>query len=108
MIDKKIRVTSFANELGGLSQGVGDIVNRDNTIFNLAHEKNPTDRIKEVTYDQTVCNYRPQKDEPHCTRLVAGDNLIVFPGNVITITTKKVLFNVTISTKDARLLCCNI
>ena len=78
----------------------------------MEHEKIPTDKRNDVTYGQIIWNYRPQKDEPHWTRLVAECNLISFPGDVRTITegikTARILFNITISTKGAQLLCCDI
>ena len=58
------------------------------------------------------CNYRPQKDVPHWTRLMEGVNLISFIGGVIKIIvdirTENFLSNITISTKGARLLLCDI
>ena len=51
---KNIWVKYFANELGRLAQGVGDILKGTNTIFFLAHEKMPTYRRKDVTYGQNV------------------------------------------------------
>ena len=53
-------------------------------------------------------NYRPKKDEPYQTRLVARCNLISFQVNISTVTasipTAKLLFNNTISTKGPRVL----
>ena len=72
--------------LGRLAQGVGDIVKMTNAIFSLEHDKTPTERKKDVTYRNIVCNYIPQKYKTHHTRFVAGGNLIGFPGNVSTIT----------------------
>ena len=76
------------------------------------HIKKPTDRRNEFTYGQIVWNYRPQKDKLHRTRLVTGGNLISFPEYISTkteeITTTKIFFNNTISTKGARFLCCDI
>ena len=71
----------FSNELGRLEQSVGDRVKGTDTIFSLEHEKIPTDRRKDVTYGKIIFNYRPQKDEPLRTRLVAGGNLVDFPGD---------------------------
>ena len=56
---KNIWVKYFANELGGLAQVVGYSVKGADTIFSLENEKIPTDRRKDVTYFQIVCNYRP-------------------------------------------------
>ena len=110
MINKKTRVKDFANELGRLAQGVGDRVNLTNTIFFFAHDKLPTDRRKDITYGQFVCNHRPQKNEPHQTRLVVGGNFVIFPGNFSTISAdtniEKLLSNINISTKGALFLFC--
>ena len=76
------------------------------------HTKIPIFREKDVTYDQICCNYKSQKVKPNRTRLVAGVSLISFPGYFSTITaditTEKLLFNRRISTKGARILCCDI
>ena len=75
---------SFDNELGRLSKGVGERIKGTDIIFLLAHEKILTDRRKDFTYVQIVCNCRPQKDKPNRTRLVAGGNLINFREDVST------------------------
>ena len=105
---KNTWLKSFSNKLVILVQGVGYILKGINTIVSLQHEKIPTYRRKDVTYDQIVCNFIPQKYEPQRTRLMAGGNLISFPGNIsrikTDITTEKILFNSTISTKGSRFL----
>ena len=67
---------------------------------------------KDATYGQFFFNYITQKDKPHWARLVPGVNLIRFIGNESTgtsdITTAKILFNSTISTKSVQLICCDI
>ena len=53
-------------------------------------------------------DYRPQKDEPHCTRLTVGGNLIDYPGEVSTptagTTTAKLVFNSVVSTPKAKFM----
>ena len=98
--------------LGRLAQGVGDIVKMTNAIFSLEHDKTPTERKKDVTYRNIVCNYIPQKYKPRHTRLVSGGILISFSINVSAITdnitTAKLLVNSTIYTKCEKFLCCGI
>ena len=48
--NQKKWVKYFANELGRLAQVVGDRVKFTNTIFILAHNKNPIERIKDAAY----------------------------------------------------------
>ena len=43
-------VKYFSNELGRLTQGLGDIVKCSNTIFLLLHDRIPTYRRKDITY----------------------------------------------------------
>jgi hypothetical protein len=57
------------------------------------------------TYACIVCNYRPQKDEPHRIWLTMGGDCIDYPWDksmqTAKITTAKLLFNSTISTPGA-------
>ena len=109
---KPIWTRSFSNELGRLAQGVGGRVEGTNTMFFIPKNKVPQDRFKDVTYGRIVVDYRPQKEEPHRTRLTVGGNLINYPGDVSTptadITTAKLLINSTISTPGARYMCCDV
>ena len=77
----------------------------------MGHVKIPTDSIKDFTYVEFF-NSTTQKDEPLQTRLVEGGNFTSFPGDVSTvtaeITTAKLLFNITISTKGEPFLFCDI
>jgi hypothetical protein len=61
---------------------------------------------KRATYGRICCNYRPQKDEPHCTRLTVGGDRITYEGDKSTPTanlvTAKLLIISTISTPQAR------
>jgi hypothetical protein len=56
-------------------------------------------------YGRIVCNYCPQKDKAHRTRLTVGGNCIDYPWKKSTptadLTTAKLLFNSTISTPSA-------
>ena len=66
--------TSFASELGRLAQRVGARIKGTDTIFFIPKTAVPPDGT--VTYGRIVCDYRPQKSEPECTRLTVGGNLV--------------------------------
>jgi hypothetical protein len=61
---------------------------------------------KKATYGRICCNYCPQKDEPHRTRLTVGSNHITYDGDKSTPTTDlitaKLLINSMISTPNAK------
>ena len=101
--NKKLWQTSFANELGRLTQGIRDIVGT-NTCFFIPFSQVPPDR--KPTYGRIVVSIRPEKNERHRTRLTVGGNLIDYPGIVSTdtadLTTAKILFNSVISTEGVR------
>jgi hypothetical protein len=93
---------SFANELGRLVQGICKHKGTDTCFF-----IKKLDILKGCmyTYSRVVCNYCPQKDEPHRTWLAVGGNRIDYPWNKSTstadLTTAKLLFYSTISTPGA-------
>jgi hypothetical protein len=60
---------SFANKLGCLFQGIRDIKGTDTCSF-IRKQQMP--QHKQATYGWFCCNYRPQKDELHCTPLTVG------------------------------------
>ncbi len=102
---------SFANELGRLSQGVGTrMPSGTETIWWIRKHQVPSDR--KVTYGRIVATIRPQKSEPHRTRLTVGGDRLDYPGAVSTptakLTTAKCLLNSTISTADARFMVADI
>jgi hypothetical protein len=94
---------SFANELGRLFQGIRNIKGTD-TCFFIWKQQMP--HHKRTTYGWICCNYCPQKDEPHCTRLTVGKDQITYNGNkstpTATLITAKLLINSTISTPKAK------
>jgi hypothetical protein len=103
---------SFANELGGLAQGIAKREKGTNTIFCIPHSKIPQDRRRDVTYGRICVDHRPQKKEANRTRLTVGGNLIEFPGDVSTPTadptTAKLVINQTLSTPHAKYMCGHI
>ena len=102
---REIWMTSFANELGRLAQGIRNIPGTD-TIDFISFSDVPEGET--VTYGRIVCTFRPQKDEPNRTRLTVGGNLLVALYDVSTptadLTTAKLLFNSVISTPGARFI----
>ena len=70
---KKDWFISAGNEVGRLAQGMPsrDIKGTD-TLFFIQKSEVPSDRWKDITYAQFVCDVRPQKKEKNHARLVAG------------------------------------
>ena len=92
--------------MGRLAQGLPGRVDGTNTLDFLAKSEVPSDRFKDVTYGQIVCNYRTEKEDPNRARLVVGGDRINYPGEVATPTcdmlTVKLLFNSIVSTPGAK------
>ena len=98
---------SGANELGRLSQGVGNRIAGTNTIFFIQKDQVPI--VFTVTYPRIVSTVHPEKDEPNRIRITDGGNLITdYPGTVSIETsdleTIKIHWNSVLSTKYARYL----
>ena len=59
-----------------------------------------------------MVDYRPQKTDPNRVCITAGVNLIKYPGELTTqtadLTTSKILWNIVISTQDAKYMCIDI
>jgi hypothetical protein len=107
--DPKFKETwerSSANDFGMLAQGVGNRVKGTNTIYFIHKREVPPDRFKDVTYLKFVCNVRPEKDDPNCTRATFGGTDIHYPDDCGTPTADllliKILLNSVISTPSAR------
>jgi hypothetical protein len=87
------------------AQGVGGRVTGTNTIFFIQKDHVPIDRRKDVMYGSFVCEFKPNKEEKHRTRLTAGGERINYPEDVGSptagMTLVKILLNSVISTKDA-------
>ena len=110
---------SYANELGRLCQGIGKAPNQPhptqpttkridgtNTFRPIHYADIPSNRRTDVTYTRVVCDIRPQKSDPHRTRITIGGNRICYPGDTGTKTGSlelcKLLFNSVISTANAK------
>ena len=104
---KKVWEISAANEFGRLCQGLSDgRVKGTNTIFFIKKDAVPSERRKDITYGNFLCQLRPQKTEIHRTQLTAGGDRVNYLGDAGTptadMTLFKILINSIISTKNAR------
>ena len=102
---------SFANELGRLSNGVGDrIPTGTGTIHYIKYDNMPKDRF--ATYGKIVCEYKPHKRKKNRSRLVVGGDKIDYPFNLYTptadITSFKCLINSVLSTQNAKFMTADI
>jgi len=105
---------SVGKEFDGLA--LGDTTSNTkgtNTIVFLDHDgicTIPTN--KTITYARIVVDYRPQKEDPNRNRITVRDNLINYPGELTTNTadliTSKILWNIVLSTSDARYMTVDI
>ncbi len=72
----------------------------------------PQDRCKDVTYGQTICNYRSEKQDPYRTRITMSRNLINYPNDCGTPTadhfTVKIMFNSVITMPNAKFMMIDI
>ncbi len=102
--------TLYSNELGLLCQGIcsGKAPNSKrvagtNTFFHIDYNNIPLHKRKEICHIMVVCEVRPDKDNPNCTRITIGGNCICYPGNVGTNTASlellKLLLNSVLSQK---------
>jgi hypothetical protein len=86
--------------------------NSSNTIKFIFLHKVLTDRMKDVTYRQFVCPFRPKKAEPNQMQFKVGGDRINYPCKVATPTAEmlvaKMLFNSVISTKSAQFITIDI
>ena len=77
-----------------------------NTMLFIAHDQVPRDQFKDASYGRIIVDYKPQKEEPHRTRLTVGGKLIYYEGDLRTptaeITTANIIINITISTSGLR------
>ena len=95
-----------------LAQGQAQLASGTNTLFFRKYEDILAERRKDVAYGRVVVDYRPQKEDPNCTRLTVGGDRIKYPGCVSTptaaLTTAKHFIDSTISTPRARYMCGNL
>ena len=78
------------------TEGKGKRVEGTDNFFVVKYNEIPTYRRKEITYTSVVCEVRPQKEDPNCTRITIGGNCICYPGDVGTLTASLELFKLLI------------
>ena len=95
---------SSMNEWGRLMKGHQTMASGTDTFKFIARMQIPDD--KKATYMAVVCAFRPEKEDPHRVRFVAGGDQVEYNGNTYTktadLTTVKVHFNSVVSTKNAK------
>jgi hypothetical protein len=84
-----------------------------NSIFVMMHnEISRIPRTQTVTYARIIVNFGPQKAKPNCICIMAGENLINYPGELSTqtanLTTFKLMWNSVLSTNRGRFMCLDI
>jgi hypothetical protein len=103
---KELWGESYTKELGCLAQGMPGVSKGTDTIVFIRHDNIPHNRKHDITYAQVCVNYCPEKEDPNCTRVTMGSNLLHYPGDCGTPTfdtiTVKLHLNSVISTKNAR------
>jgi hypothetical protein len=88
---------AVGKDFGGMAQGDNKMVqNGTNSIFVMTNEEIaciPPNHT--VTYARVVVNFCPQKADPHRILIIAGGNLINYPGKLLTqtadLTTSKLM-----------------
>jgi hypothetical protein len=101
----KIWQTAFGKDFGGMVQGNNKTGEHGtNSIFVMTHAEIlliPTDRT--IMYARVFVNFCPQKLDPHQIWIMAGGNLINYPGELTTKTadrtTSKLMWNSILSTE---------
>ena len=101
----------MANEMGRLAQGIGTrMKSSTDTTYFIKRSQVPND--KKVPYANTICDYRPFKDDPYRVRLTVGGDRLEYAGDssapAASLIDSKLLFNSTISTPGAKFLTTDI
>ena len=111
-VHQEIWGKGFTKEIGRLAQGIPGVVEGTDTLDFIAKHEIPDDRWQDVTYARIVCNYRPEKSDPHRVRITVGGNRINYPDDCGTPTADlmsvKLLLNSVISTPGARFMTMDI
>jgi hypothetical protein len=97
--------TTFGKDFGGMAQGDNKTGQQGtNSIFVMNHKDIlhiPNDHT--IAYARVVIGFCPQKLDPHQLWIMAGGNLINYPGELMTkmadLTTSKLMWNSVLSTK---------
>ncbi len=103
---KELWGKSYTKELGRLAQGMPRVSKGTNTIVFIRCKDIPQNCKRDVTYARICVNYCSEKEDPNCTRVTMGGNLLHYPGDCGTSTvdmiTVKLHLNSVISTKNAQ------
>ena len=109
---KQTRQHSYGNKIGRFAQVMPGQVQGTNSIIFVRKQDIPTNRKKDITYRQIICDYWPGKAEPNRTRLMVGGNRINYPEDCGTLTvdllTIKLMLNSIISTQNAKFMTMDI
>jgi hypothetical protein len=106
--------TAFGKDFDGMVQGNLKTGQKGtNSIFVMMHaEIQNFPRNQTMTYVRVVVDFHPQKADPHLIRIMAGENLINYPGELSTqtadLTTSKLMWNSVLSKEGARYMCLDI
>ncbi len=102
---KELWGKSYTKEVGCLAQGMPGVSKGTNTIVIICRKDIPHNCKRDVTYAPVCVNYCLEKEDPSCTRVTMGGNLLHYPGDCGTPTvdmiTVKLHLNSIISTKNA-------
>ena len=110
----EVWMTAFREDFGGMSEGNNKIGQKGtNTMFVMSPQDIPNIlKNRVVTYARVVVDHRPQKADPNHIQIIAGSNLINYPGGLTTrtvdITTSKLHCNSVLSTPNTKYMCLDI
>jgi hypothetical protein len=84
----------------------------DKLYFVMTHNKiSRIPKGQTVSYAHVVVDFCPQKEDPHCIQITAG-NFIKYPGKLLkrtsSLITSKLMFKSVLCTKDAKYMCLDI
>jgi hypothetical protein len=103
---KKLWGISFIKELRHLAQGIPGVSKGTDTIIFIQCEDISNKCKHEVMYAQVCVNYLLEKEDPNCTRVTLGGNLLHYPGDcgtpTVNMITVKLHLNSIISTKNVQ------
>ena len=81
--------------------------NGNEKIFFIPRNQVPTGR--KITYENTVCDYLPHKDDPYCLRLTISGDKLPYPlessSPAANLLESKIPFNGIISIPDSQFIC---
>ena len=93
------------NEIWRIFQGIRYIEGTDTCVF--IHRNEPPQESK-ATYNQILCDIRPQRKETHRVQLTVGSKKLTYDGPVsnltLDLTTAKINWNSILSTPDGKYL----